>query len=40
MGKIAFIIGESFIYWQSLILMLGAATAEMPPVLRWRCPWR
>lgn len=27
MGKIAFIIGESFIYWQSLILMLGAATA-------------
>lgn len=27
MGKIAFIIGESFIYWQSLILMLGVATA-------------
>lgn len=27
MDKIAFIIGETFIYWQSLILMLGAATA-------------
>lgn len=27
MDKIAFIIGETFVYWQSLILMLGAATA-------------
>lgn len=29
MDRIAFIIGETYIYWQSIILMLGAAVAAM-----------
>ena len=48
MDRIAFIVGGTFIYWNSIVLTLAAGVAilpaicpggtRMPPL--WRCLWR